>query len=411
LLGDVVTIETSAGHELAEVASIDMGTISVTTLGARPNIQLGATATTCNRPFTISPDLSWQGRVINPLGEPVDDAGPLKSGTSPLVMNGKPPSPLSRQRLGNVISTGVKVIDLFAPICAGQRMGIFAGSGIGKSTLLAMLARADAFDVTVLALVGERGREVRDFLDDVLSESRHRCITVVATADESPMMRRMAPHSAMNIAEYLRDRGKQVLLIVDSITRYAHATRELALAAQEPPVSRGYPPSVFSSLARLLERAGTGEQGTGTITALLSVLVDGDDHNEPISDAIRGILDGHIVLDRSIFAQGRYPAVDPLASISRTEARIRTPQQQSFVTELKSLVQRFEDSRDLRAIGGYRPGADANLDRAVQIVPKLYDALKQTSSEASEGDVYAFLAGRLSLQMPEGGPAARERDP
>ncbi len=398
-LGDVVSIESAGSPELSEVASIDANSITVTTLSARPNIQLGATATAWHGPFTISPDLSWQGRVINSLGNPIDDAGPLKHGPEPLPMNRDSPTPLGRQRLGRALATGVKVIDLFTPICAGQRLGIFAGSGVGKSTLLAMLSRSSAFDVTVLALVGERGREVREFLDDVLKDSRNRCITVVATANESPMMRRMAPHSAMNIAEYFRDRGKQVLLVVDSITRYAHAMRELALAAQEPPIARGYPPSVFSSLARLLERAGTGEEGTGTITALLSVLVDGDDHNDPIADATRGILDGHIVLDRSIAAQGRFPAVDPLTSKSRTATRIRIPQHSMFVTELTGLVQRYEESRDLRTIGGYRPGIDTNLDRAVQIVPRLYEALKQNAGDASVDNVFSFLAGKLEASV------------
>ena len=237
---------------------------------------------------------------------------------------GSPPSPLCRNRLGKPLITGVKAVDLFTPICAGQRIGIFSGSGVGKSTILAMLSRAPSSDVTVLALVGERSREVRDFLDDTLGSARSRVISVVATSDESPMMRRLAPSAAMCIAEYFRDRGKNVLLIIDSLTRYAHAMRELALAADEPPVARGYPPSVFGALPRLLERAGPGEDEAGTITAILSVLVDGDDHNDPIADAARGILDGHIVLDRAIASQGRLPAVDPLASLSRLAPKIRT---------------------------------------------------------------------------------------
>ena len=245
---------------------------------------------------------------------------------------------MRRNRLGKPLTTGVKAIDLFTPICAGQRIGIFAGSGVGKSTLLAMLSRAPSSDVTVLALVGERSREVRDFLDDTLGDARSRVVAVVATSDESPMMRRLAPSAAMCIAEYFRDRGKNVLLIVNSLTRYAHSMRELALAADEPPVARGYPPSVFSALPRLLERAGTGEEGAGTITAILSVLVDGDDHNDPIADATRGILDGHIVLDRAIASQGRLPAVDPLASLSRLAPKIRTKQQTQFVTQLIEVI-------------------------------------------------------------------------
>jgi flagellum-specific ATP synthase len=405
-LGDIVSIETPDGPVLSEVASIESGVINVSALSSRPNIKLGALATSLHRPLAISPDASWLGRVINPLGEPIDGAGALQPGAQSFPMHKASPPPLARQRLGQPVTTGVKVIDLFSPICAGQRLGIFAGSGVGKSTLLAMLSRAKDFDVTVLALVGERGREVREFLDDILGDNRKRCVTVVATADESPMMRRIAPHSAMSIAEYFRDRGKQVLLIIDSVTRYAHAMRELGLSAQEPPIARGYPPSVFSSLARLLERAGTGREGAGTMTALVSVLVDGDDHNDPVADATRGILDGHVVLDRSIASQGRYPAVDPLASISRTATRIRTPQQMALITELIGLIQRFEESRDLRMIGGYRPGTDMNLDRAVQLVPLLYDALRQGPDDPPIADVFGYLAGRLD---PSAGNSPPER--
>jgi flagellum-specific ATP synthase len=255
-----------------------------------------------------------------------------------------------------------------------------------------MLSRAPSSDVTVLALVGERSREVRDFLDDTLGETRSRVVAIVATSDESPMMRRLAPTTAMCVAEYYRDQGKNVLLIIDSLTRFAHSMRELALAADEPPVARGYPPSVFSALPKLLERAGTGEDGAGTITAVLSVLVDGDDHNDPIADAARGILDGHIVLDRSIASQGRLPAVDPLASLSRLAPKIRTKQQTQFVTQLIEVIARFEDTRDLRAIGGYKSGSDTTLDRAMEIVPRLYDALKQDLDEAPVGDVFAYLS-------------------
>ena len=228
---------------------------------------------------------------------------------------------MRRQRIRKPMKTGIRAIDLFTPLCAGQRIGIFAGSGVGKSTLLSMLARAAGFDTTVLALVGERGREVREFLEDALGRETERAVAVVATGDESPMMRRLAPKSAMCIAEYLRDRGENVLLIVDSVTRYAHAARDVALAAGEPPVARGYPPSVFSDLPKLLERAGPGEEGAGSITGVFAVLVDGDDHNDPVADSIRGTLDGHIVLDRAIAEQGRYPAVNVLTSVSRLDAR------------------------------------------------------------------------------------------
>ncbi|HML28390.1 MAG TPA: FliI/YscN family ATPase [Hyphomicrobium sp.] len=391
-LGDCVSISGIGGTVLAEVATIEAQTINITPFIADHRIELGARVTTMSGQLSLSPHDSWLGRTVNALGEPIDDGGPLARGERTFPVQGSPPSPLRRNRLGTPLTTGVKAIDLFTPICAGQRIGIFAGSGVGKSTLLAMLSRAPSSDVTVLALVGERSREVRDFLDDTLGETRSQVVSVVATSDESPMMRRLAPSAAMCIAEYYRDRGKNVLLIIDSLTRYAHAMRELALAADEPPVARGYPPSVFSNLPRLLERAGPGELGAGTITAILSVLVDGDDHNDPIADATRGILDGHIVLDRSIASQGRLPALDPLASLSRLAPKIRTKNQAQFVTQLIEVISRFEDTRDLRAIGGYKSGSDATLDRAMEIVPRVYEAMKQSLEEAPVEDVYAYLS-------------------
>ncbi|MFA5957181.1 MAG: FliI/YscN family ATPase [Hyphomicrobium sp.] len=391
-IGDSVSIAGIGGAVLAEVATIEAQTINITPFIADHRIELGARVTTMSGQLTLSPHDSWLGRTVNALGQPIDDGEPLVRGERAFAIHGSPPSPLRRNRLGIPLTTGVKAIDLFTPICAGQRMGIFAGSGVGKSTLLAMLSRAPSSDVTVLALVGERSREVRDFLDDTLGATRSQVVSVVATSDESPMMRRLAPSTAMCIAEYYRDRGKNVLLIIDSLTRYAHAMRELALAADEPPVARGYPPSVFSNLPRLLERAGPGEVGAGTITAVLSVLVDGDDHNDPIADATRGILDGHIVLDRGIASQGRLPALDPLASLSRLAPKIRTKNQAQFVTQLIEVISRFEDTRDLRAIGGYRAGSDATLDRAMEIVPRVYEALKQTLDEAPVEDVYAYLS-------------------
>ena len=391
-IGDAVSIAGLGGTVLAEVASIDADTINVTPFVADHRIELGARVTAMSGQLTLSPHESWLGRTLNALGQPIDDGAPLLTGDCALSIQGSPPSPMRRNRLGKPLMTGVKAIDLFTPICAGQRIGIFAGSGVGKSTLLAMLSRAPSSDVTVLALVGERSREVRDFLDDTLRDARSRVVAVVATSDESPMMRRLAPSAAMCIAEYFRDCGKNVLLIVDSLTRYAHSMRELALAADEPPVARGYPPSVFSALPRLLERAGTGEEGAGTITAILSVLVDGDDHNDPIADATRGILDGHIVLDRAIASQGRLPAVDPLTSLSRLAPKIRTKQQTQFVTQLIEVISRFEDTRDLRAIGGYKSGSDATLDRALEIVPRVYEAMKQDLDDAPVQDVFAFLS-------------------
>ncbi len=299
---------------------------------------------------------------------------------------------MARQRVTQPLKTGVRVVDLFTPLCLGQRIGIFAGSGVGKSTTLSMLARSMAFDTVVIALVGERGREVREFLEGPLGDNRARAVTVVATGDESPMMRRLALLSATAIAEYFRDRGEAVLLIADSVTRYAHAARDVALAAGEPAVSRGYPPSVFSDLPKVLERAGPGRTGAGSITGVFAVLVDGDDHNDPVADAIRGTLDGHIVLDRAIADQGRYPPVSILNSISRLADLCWAPDQRALVRQLKAMIARFEDTRDLRLMGGYHAGTDADLDRAVTMVPRVYDALRQEPGGKPSKDVFAELA-------------------
>ncbi|TXM69311.1 flagellum-specific ATP synthase FliI [Methylobacterium sp. WL69] len=303
--------------------------------------------------------------------------------------------PTLRPRVEAPLRTGVRALDLFTPLCLGQRIGIFAGSGVGKSTLLAMLAGATGFDSVVVALVGERGREVREFLEGPMAPNLDRAVVVVSTGDESPMMRRQAPKVAMAVAEAFRDGGESVLLIVDSVTRYAHAARDVALAAGEPAVARGYPPSVFSDLPRLLERAGPGRDGAGSITGIFSVLVDGDDHNDPVADAIRGTLDGHVVLDRAIAEQGRYPAVDLLGSISRLATAVWTQEQRELVRRLKAMMARFEETRDLRLMGGYRAGEDAELDQAILLVPRIYEALRQEPGMAPSEDAFLELAQSL----------------
>jgi flagellum-specific ATP synthase len=273
-----------------------------------------------------------------------------------------------------------------------------------------MLARADAFDKVVIALVGERGREVREFIEDTLGSNMKKAIAVVATSDESPMLRKMAPLTAVTVAEHFRDKGENVLFIVDSVTRFAHAIREVATASGEPPIARGYPASVFTELPRLLERAGPGPEGAGTITAIISILVDGDNHNDPIADSTRGILDGHIVLQRSLAEEGRYPPIDPLASISRLARKAWTPDQEKLVSRLKVLIHRFEETRDLRLIGGYRQGADPDLDMAVKQVPIIYDVLKQSPGDRDSPDAFADLAGALKAAAGmgnQGGPIQR----
>lgn len=402
-LGDTISLESKV-VELGEVVRIDADVITVKPFESPLKAALGTPAWQ-RGPVSLAPHASWKGRMINSLGEPVDNKGPLKSGSRSVTTNAEPPSAIDRQRVTKPVSTGVRVIDLFTPICAGQRIGIFAGSGIGKSTLLGMLARARGFDTVVVALVGERGREVREFVEDALGPEAARAITVVSTGDESPMMRRLAPKTAMTVAEYFRDQGESVLLIVDSVTRFAHAARDVAMAAGEPPVARGYTPSVFSDLPKLLERAGPGLEGQGSITGIFAVLVDGDDHNDPVADSIRGTLDGHIVLDRNIADEGRFPAVNVLTSVSRLAQHVWTPDQQILMRKLKAMVARFEDTRDLRLIGGYKRGTDAELDNAIDHVPRIYDYLRQGPGEPPSSDSFQGLA--RALTPPRQDPPAK----
>ncbi len=393
-LGECVGISHEGATQLAEVVRIDAAGSTVKTFESQVAAGLGDAAFRIG-PLHVAPDVSWKGRVMDALGRPIDSQGMLRRGAHALPTEAQPPAALTRARVKSPVKTGVRAIDLFMPICAGQRIGIFAGSGVGKSTLLGMIAGSKGFDTVVIALVGERGREVREFLDDSLGANRNVAVTVVATGDESPMMRRLAPKTALTIAEFFRDRGENVLLIIDSVTRFAHAARDVALAAGEPAVARGYAPSVFSDLPKLLERAGPGSQGSGSITGIFSVLVDGDDHNDPVADNIRGTLDGHIVLDRSIADQGRFPAVNVLSSISRLAQHVWTKEQQILVLKLKAMIARYEDTRDLRLMGGYQAGQDAELDQAVLLVPKLYDSIVQAPNQPSSRDAFLELAEAL----------------
>lgn len=383
-LGDLVSIATQTREELAEVVHITPDATVAVTFQKQSNVRLGNLATLLGRPV-LQPHASWLGRAIDPLGNPLDDGGPLITGPRAMPLDRDPPRAMDRNRVTARLRTGVRAIDIFMPICAGQRLGIFAGSGVGKSTLLAMLSGMPSAQTVVLALVGERGREVREFLEDVLGGRRERVVAVVATGDDNPAIRRIAPKAAMTIAEYFRDCGESVLLMIDSITRFAQSQRECALAANEPPVARGYPPSVFTEIARLLERGGPGPRGKGDITTLATVLVDGDDHNDPVADAARGILDGHIVLDRKIAGQARWPAIDLVGSLSRLAEKAWSPEDRGIVETARAMIARYEDTRDLRLIGGYQPGTDPDLDRAVALVPKIYDLVKQSPDERSEG--------------------------
>lgn len=402
-LGDLVEHRGRRGGTLGEVVHIARGEVVIAPFERNADAGIGD-AVFRRGPLAVAPHPSWRGRAIDALARPMDGGPPLLRGTEDAPHAEKTPGAMERQRVGTGFHTGVRVIDIFTPLCFGQRLGVFAGSGVGKSTLLAMLAGADAFDTVVVALIGERGREVREFLEDTLGEKNMaKTVAVVATSDESAMMRRRAPDTAMRVAEYFRDRGDRVLLVLDSITRFAHALREVATGTGEPPVARGYPASVFTELPKLLERAGPGAEGAGSITAIISVLVDGDDHNDPVADSVRGILDGHVVLDRAIAEQGRLPSVDPLASISRLAGRAWTPEQRTLVTQLKAMIARFEDTRDIRLLGAYQPGADPELDMAVTQVPLIYEALRQSPADPASADAFSDLARHLRSRSGDHG--------
>ncbi|KZM48050.1 FliI/YscN family ATPase [Labrenzia sp. OB1] len=394
-LGDLVQFEGRSGLRQGEIIRLDQKDVVVKPLERVTDIGIGSVASVTGG-LAIHPDMSWRGRIINALGDPIDGAGPLTHGVEAFLLDRAPPPAMNRAKISDGVKTGVRVIDLFTPLCVGQRLGVFAGSGVGKSTLLGMLAGFGEFDTVVVCLVGERGREVREFIEDSLGETLATSVVVASTGDESAMQRRLAPKTAMSVAEFYRSHGHKVLLILDSATRFAHAARDVALAAGEPPVARGYPPSVFADLARLIERAGPGSCGEGSITGIFSVLVDGDDHNDPVSDTIRGLLDGHIVLDRQIAEAGRYPPVNVLKSTSRLATRAWTPEQQELIHRIKGLISQYEDTKDLRMMGGFQSAGDEQLEKACRLVPKIYEAMRQRADQVLPSDPFAELAQALS---------------
>jgi flagellum-specific ATP synthase len=338
----------------------------------------GAKAVFENSAAVLYPHAGWLGRVINGMGEPVDGLGPLHKGPLPQPVKASPPPAHSRQRLGGKLDTGIRTINTFLTCCKGQRLGIFAGSGVGKSTLLSMLARYTAADITIIGLIGERGREVQEFLqEDLGPEGLARSIVVVATGDESPLMRRQAAWTTLAVAEYFRDQGRDVLCLMDSVTRFAMAQREIGLSAGEPPATKGYTPTVFAELPRLLERAGPGAVGSGTITGLFTVLVEGDDTNEPISDAVRGILDGHIILSRAIGERGRYPAIDVLRSVSRALPRCNSDDENRLIKQARRLLASYYDMEELIRLGAYKSGSNPEVDTAIRYYGALEEFLAQ----------------------------------
>jgi flagellum-specific ATP synthase len=362
----------------AEITGLDRRLAQCLPFGDVQGITAGARVDLRAERFEIYPTTAWLGRTIDGLANPVDGLGTLERGQYGRAIRASTLPAAQRCRVGEKIETGVRALDLFAPLCRGQRLGLFAGSGVGKSVLLSMLARWTQCDVAVIGLVGERGREVQEFIQDDLGASGlARSVVVVATSDEPALMRRQAAWTTLAVAEHFRDQGLDVLCMMDSVTRFAMAQREIGLASGEPPATKGYPPTVFAELPRLLERAGPGLPGQGNITGLFTVLVDGDDHNEPVADAVRGILDGHIVITRAIAERGRYPAVDILKSVSRTLPGALSPDENALRMAARSALSTYNDMQEIIRLGAFKAGSNAEVDHAIAIVPQIETMLTQ----------------------------------
>ena len=375
-LGDICEISSPRLSGLqAEVVGFRDHRVLLMPLGEMQDIHAGCQVAATGRAAGINVSEALIGRIIDGIGRPIDGKGPLPTGT-PRPLHCAPPNPLTRQRIAKPFQTGVKALDLFTPVGCGQRLGIFAGSGVGKSTLLGMIARGAESEINVIALVGERGRELREFIEkDLGPEGMARSIIVVSTSDQPALVRRRAALIATAIAEHFRDEGRKVLFMMDSVTRFAMAQREIGLAVGEPPTSRGYTPSVFSVLPRLLERTGMGV--TGSITALYTVLVDGDDMNEPIADAVRGILDGHVVLSRALATANHFPAVDVLESVSRVTLEVCQEKEISTISKARDLLSVYRKNEDVITIGAYTKGSSPNVDLAIEKQPLLRQLLRQ----------------------------------
>jgi flagellum-specific ATP synthase len=389
-IGDTCVIGADAGRLPipAEVVGFDGSDAVVMALGDANGIAPWDRVQNEHRPLAVPIGAGLLGRVVDALGRPLDGGPPIQGSLRPL--HATPPSPLARAPISQPIETGVAAIDGMLTCGKGQRLGVFAGSGVGKSTLMGQIARSRAGQVNVIALIGERGREVGEFVSEALGkDGLQKSVVVACTSDAPPMLRLKAPLTAVTIAEAFRAQGADVLFMLDSVTRYAMAVREVGLAAGEPPTLRGYPPSLFTSLPRLVERLGSDDRGT--ITGLFTVLVDGDDMNEPVADALRGYLDGHVVLSRKIAERGRFPAIDVLASVSRLMPKVATPEHQKRARRLRELLAHHEENRDLVAVGAYRKGADPLLDQAIAKLPAIEALLYHGADSRSANDTQRLL--------------------
>jgi len=399
-IGEVCSIYPSQSQTpiQAEVVGIKENKVLLMPLGEVQAIGPGCDVVASGKPMMVKAGSQLLGRVLDGLGQPLDGK-PLPLGLEEVPIHAKPPNPLSRPRIHSPLSVGVRTIDGLLTMGKGQRVGIFAGSGVGKSTLLGMISRNTTADVNVIALIGERGREVLDFLEQNLGEEGlKKSVVIVATSDQPALIRIKGALTATSIAEYFRDQGKDVMLVMDSVTRFAMAQREIGLAIGEPPTTKGYTPSVFAMLPQLLERAGTGPKGS--ISAIYTVLVDGDDMNEPIADAVRGILDGHIVLSRAIGGKGIFPSIDVLSSASRVMTEITSEEHLRAAQNFKRLLATYNEAEDLVNIGAYKKGSNRDIDLALRLKPQMDHFLRQGIYEPSElGDAQSFLIKQFGAMM------------
>ncbi len=389
-VGDLVEVHGPSGPVAAEVIAVDGEVVRCMPLTHPVGLRAGLPVRVTGAALQVPVGGQLLGRVLDGLGRPVDGRGPV-AGAQLVGVHASPPNPLERGRVQQPLPLGVRALDTLVPAGRGQRFGLFAGSGVGKSSLLSMVARGTTADVVVLALIGERGREVREFLEDDLGpEGLARSVVVVATSDEPALVRLRAASTATRIAEHYRDQGLDVVLMMDSLTRFCMAQREIGLSAGEPPATRGYPPSTFALLPRLLERAGPGV--VGSITGIYTVLVDGDDHDEPVADAARSILDGHVVLDRKLATAGHFPSIDVLGSVSRVATRVTTPEQREAATAVRRALAARRDVQDLLDVGAYVPGSNPVVDGALAAWPAIEAFLQQRVSDpAPTAESWAFL--------------------
>ncbi len=400
-LGDRVVFSMDYGKDLSgEIVALHSDQAAILPEGPMEGLSIGTRVELVFAPW-LAPSDSWIGRIIDPLGRPLDGR-PLVAGGEERGFRPPPPPAALRNRLGGRLDTGFAVFDTLLPLVRGQRLGLFAGSGVGKSTLLSMLAKGVSADVVVIALVGERGRELREFVEETLGEEgMARSVVVAATSDQSPLMRRRCAWAAMTVAEHFRDQGRQVLFLADSITRFAEAHREIALAAGENPSYRGFPPSTSHLIMSLAERSGPGPEGAGDITAIFSVLVAGSDMEEPVADILRGVLDGHVVLDRAIAERGRFPAVDVLRSVSRSLPQAASEAENALIARVRGLLGTYAESELMIRAGLYAQGTDPRLDEAVRLYPALDRFFTRQSPNARQS--YAYLAEALGVPPPKPG--------